>query len=336
MDLQERIDGLVKLRQQLKKLTDATLTNWADKAANENRWFTRQYVQKAIEGIVFMLEPTELHTWTQPYKFGTKPRQVGIIMAGNIPLVGFHDLLSVLVSGHKALVKLSSQDKVLLPLVTDLLIKVAPTFKPQLMYVDKLSQTDAVIATGSDNTARYFEQYFKHIPHIIRKNRTSCAVLTGDETDEDLHKLGEDVFTYYGLGCRNVSKLFVPNDYNFTKLLDLWNSFSEVAHHSKWQNNYDYNKSIYLVNKVPHLDTGFLILKESEELVSPLAVLFYQHYTDMHQVVDLLSAQSQKIQCVVGQGSLLSQSIAFGQAQYPGVQDYADGIDTLAFLESLT
>lgn len=336
MTIEERVTGLIRLGLHLQQVPKEQIYEWANRAGNKNRWFTSTYVEKAIEGIVFMLEPNELHSWIQPYKFGTTPRNVGIIMAGNIPLVGFHDLLSVIISGHNGLIKLSSQDNVLLPLVTDLLLNVAPAFKSQLTFVEKLSKPDAVIATGSDNTARYFEHYFKHIPHIIRKNRTSCAVLTGNETDEELYQLGEDVFSYYGLGCRNVSKLFVPKGYNFNHLLDLWKKFSHVAHHSKWLNNYDYNKSIYLVNKVPHLDTGFLLLTESEELVSPLSVLFYQQYTAMHQVVDLLNAQSQKIQCVVGKDSSLSQPIAFGQAQYPKVQDYADGIDTLAFLESLT
>jgi len=233
MLLPQKINTLSKLGLELSTLPKDTLANWAMKAGNENRWFTPESVKIAIIGIIKMLGKKELEQWVQPYSFGANPKRIGIVMAGNIPAVGFHDLLSVLISGHIAYIKLSSQDKVLIPLITELLIEINPLFEARINYISKLENIDAVIATGSDNSARYFKQYFGKQPHIIRKNRTSCAILTGSETDDDLLTLGKDIFTYFGLGCRNVSKLFVPKGYDFVPFLDILQAYKEIGNHSK-------------------------------------------------------------------------------------------------------
>ena len=335
MTLPKTIEALSKLGEALKEIPETTLASWADLAANENRWFTKEAVQMSISGIIKMLQKKMLEQWVKPYLFANSNKRVGIIMAGNIPMVGFHDLLSVLISGNTAIIKLSSQDKVLLPKVTNLLISIEPKFENQIKYVTKLETLDAVIATGSDNSARYFKQYFSKQPNIIRKNRTSCAILTGNESNEELLALGKDIFSFFGLGCRNVSKLYVPKNYNFTHLLNLLEIYKDIGYHSKWVNNYDYNKSIYLVNREPHLDNGFLLLKESEQMVSPLSVLFYQEYTNLDWLQTLLKSQEDKIQCIIGNENSNIAPISFGQAQYPEVWDYADGVDTLAFLSKL-
>ncbi len=333
MTLSQRINALALLGKQLKTLPKQALAHWADKAGNENRWFTPKAVEMAVNGIIKMLDKEALENWANTYSFTATNKRIGIIMAGNIPMVGFHDLLSVLISGNTALIKLSSQDKVLLPLVTDLLVAIEPQLKPRINYINKLENSDAVIATGSDNSARYFKQYFGNQPHIIRKNRISCAVLTGKETSEELLNLGKDIFSYFGLGCRNVSKLYVPKGYDFVYFLDLMNHFKEIGNHSKWVNNYDYTKSIYLVNREPHLDTGFLLLRESTEMVSPLAVLYYEEYENLDSLQLTLNMHEEKIQCIVGAEEL--KHIYFGKAQFPRVTDYADGVDTLHFLANI-
>lgn len=335
MTLSQRIEALHKLGSTLENLPKEDLNNWSSKAGNENRWFTPETVALAILGITKMLQKKSLEKWVKPYAFNNSNKRVGIVMAGNIPLVGFHDLLSVLISGHTAVIKLSSQDKVLMPLVTNLLCAIEPKLGPQIQYVDKLEKIDAVIATGSDNSARYFKQYFGKQPHIIRKNRTSCAVLTGKESDEEIIALGRDIFTYFGLGCRNVSKLYVPKEYDFIRFLDLLEQYKDVGNHNKWANNYDYNKSIYLVNREPHLDNGFLLLRESNQMVSPLAVLFYEAYTDLSSLKTMLERQNDKIQCIVGNELKEVSTVLFGEAQYPDVWDYADGVDTLQFLAKM-
>jgi hypothetical protein len=212
-------------------------------------------------------------------------------------------------------------------------VSVEPGFSSQIEFKEKLEGFDAIIATGSDNSARYFEYYFGKYPNIIRKNRTSCAILTGGESDADIENLGVDVFSYFGLGCRNVSKVYVPNDYDFSSLLSRWDSFKEVIHHHKYCNNYDYQKSILLVDGVPHLDNGFVLLQESEKLVSPISVLYYERYTNDDDLENMLRANAEKIQCIVGRET--PATVEFGQAQYPRVWDYADQIDTLKFLSEL-
>ncbi|UXX79010.1 acyl-CoA reductase [Reichenbachiella carrageenanivorans] len=333
MLLEDRIISFETLGSRLKNLTEEAHDELYLSAKNENAWFTADSVKRALDGIGLFLNKSDLEIWLKAYDFSQiSPKKIGVIAAGNIPLVGFHDVLCVLMSGHHLMIKMSSKDGILMRYVLDTLFQIAPEFETQVTFVERLNEADAFIATGSDNTARYFEYYFKSKPHVIRKNRTSVAVLTGKETSADFEKLGHDIFQYYGLGCRNVSKVFVPKGYSFTPFLDGLKPFASIANHHKYRNNYDYNKSIYLVNREPHLDTEFLLIRASEELVSPISVLFYQEYTDTNELNDWLSGSAEKIQCVVGAAQ---GQVPFGEAQKPALADYADGVDTMAFLAGL-
>ena len=335
MILDKRIDSLVKLGNAIRDFDTETFDKLAESARNENLWFTTESVEKSLTGISRFLERDNLIEWTNRYDLKkVSPKKVGLIMAGNIPLVGFHDFLSTLISGHHAILKLSSKDSKLLGLLINELLEIAPAFGNYITVQEEfLKNYDAVIATGSDNSSKHFEYYFRKYPNVIRKNRTSCAILTGDETPEELSLLGNDIFSYFGLGCRNVSKLFLPIGYDFNILLNKWDTHKSVIHHHKYANNYDYQKSILLVNLLPFLDNGFVLLQENEKLVSPISVLYYEYYNNEGALKDQLQSHHQKIQCVVGKTELAT--VRFGQAQFPEVWDYADGVDTLKFLSSL-
>ena len=336
MTLPERIAAFVALGEELKKLTPEQKHEIASRAGNANPWFDERNVTNALNGIIYLLDKENLEDWLFAYDFShINPQKVGVIMAGNIPMVGFHDFLTVLISGHELYAKLSSEDTFLMKMLADHLIRIEPRFDKNIHFVELLKEVDAVIATGSDNTARYFEFYFARKPHIIRKNRTSLGILTGSETTADFQALGEDIFRYYGLGCRNVSKLLVPENYAFKSFFEAIEPFHYILDHHKYQNNYDYNKSILLVNGSPHLDNGFLLLSQSDQLVSPISVLFYQTYTDAADLGNQLKNIKDKTQALVSADGWYPNSIAFGQAQCPAVWDYADGVDTLAFLISL-
>jgi hypothetical protein len=336
MKLSRRIDAFARLGQVIREIEEDELLEVSARARNANNWFTDSSVKQALDGCAYMLQHEKLKQWTSSYTLEpSEPKEVGVVMAGNIPLVGFHDFLSVLISGHKLSAKLSSQDNILLPFLSKKLIETEPRFEALLSYPELLNDLDAVIATGSDNTSRYFEYYFSKIPHIIRKNRSSVIMLDGEETDEQLQEMGKDIFTYFGLGCRNISKLFVPEDYSFDRFFENIESYESVTNHHKYVNNYDYNKSIFLINMVPHLDNGFLLLKESEELVSPISVLFYERYTDRNDLYEKLGRHEEKIQCVVAVNNAYETAVKPGEAQLPEPWDYADGVDTLEFLSKL-
>jgi len=257
-------------------------------------------------------------------------------MAGNIPAVGFHDFLSVLLAGHHLLAKLSSDDQYLLPDIAEILINIEPSFNDHITFtLEKIQDFDAVIATGSNNTSRYFNYYFGKYPHIIRKNRNAIAVLGGNESRDELNGLAEDIFTYFGLGCRNVSRLFVPKDYDFKAFYEGIEGFSDIGNHHKYVNNYDYNKSVFLVNMEPHFDNGFLILKENAAIASPVSVMHYERYENLDEVNSFVSRESESIQCVVSALTEVQGSIRPGSAQHPKLWDYADGVDTLRFLLNL-
>ena len=259
-------------------------------------------------------------------------------MAGNIPLVGFHDFLCGFISGHKLLIKLSSKDEILLNHLIKILQEWEPLLKEEIKTTELLKGCDAYIATGSNNSARYFEEYFGQYPNIIRKNRNSVAILTGDESEEQLKALGEDIFRYYGLGCRNVSKLLVPEGYNFDAFFKAIYSWSDVMNDAKYANNYDYNKAVYLMSLFDLLENGFLMLKEDESYGSPIATLFYEKYESKESLDLKLSQDADKIQCIVGDDKNLqgfTSLIPFGKTQKPNLQDYADGVDTIAFLVSI-
>ncbi|WP_276348152.1 acyl-CoA reductase [Daejeonella sp. JGW-45] len=316
---------------------DGQLTELINSAKQFNAWFTPESVKNALKAIAAMLNTADLEKWI-PGNDDENPgsgKSVGLILAGNIPLVGFHDILCVIATGNKALVKLSSQDKVLIPYIINKLVEIEPGFNDKVEFIEKLTGFDAVIATGSNNTSRYFEYYFNRVPHIIRKNRNSVAILKGDESAEELLGLGHDIFDYFGLGCRNVSKLYVPRGYDFKHFFEGIESFKPVIDHHKYNNNYDYNKSIYLVNLDKHLDNGFLLVKEDERLASPLAVLYYQEYDDIRVLEKDITERSDEIQCVISGDDSSLRTVKFGASQSPELWDYADGVDTIAFLTSI-
>lgn len=332
---QQNINNLVRLGELLSKTEQ--FNDIFDKAEQQNSWFTRANVIFAFKSWSEALSKNNVQQWLSQYQLPqtTSPKKILIIMAGNLPLVGFHDLLCVLVAGHKAIVKLSSDDGVLLPYLITQIRAFAPEWAEAVAFTDdKVTEYDAVIATGSDNTARYFEYYFGKKPHIIRKNRHSVAVLTGEETPEELQDLGKDIFLYYGLGCRSVSKLFVPQGYDFDLLFQAIYPYKDIIEEQKYANNYDYNKAVYLMSLYKLLENGFLLLKEDEHYGSPIATLFYEYYTNKEALKKKLATDREKIQCVVGH-NFIDGEILFGQTQTPKLWDYADGVNTLTFLLNL-
>lgn len=304
-----------------------------ERAYEYNGWFTKDNILKAIESWGNVLTKNELQKWVAPYLFKDTPKTIAVVMAGNIPLVGFHDFLSVLISGNRILIKQSSNDTLLLPILVRFLEEYQPKFKEYIHFVDSLKDVsfDAIIATGSNNTARYFEYYFKKYPSIIRKNRNSVAVLTGKETNEELQKLGNDIFQYFGLGCRSVSKLFVPKGYNFDSFFKAIYPFKSMINYKKYENNYDYNKAVYLMSQFQLIENGFVMLKEDVNYTSPIATIFYEYYDSLEMVSQKIATDKDKIQCVVT-SQKIDNSVKFGETQQPKLWDYADNVDTLLFL----
>ena len=303
---------------------------------SHNGWYTPENVCFSVSSWAEALTEGNLDKWLSGYTFSeVEPKTVALILAGNIPLVGFHDFLSVLISGHRALVKTASNDQHLLPFLAKYLITVNPEFKNYITFVEgKLENFDAVIATGSDNTARYFEYYFKDKPSIIRKNRNSVAVLEGSESKEQMIALGEDIFRYFGLGCRNVSKLFIPKNYNFDLFFNGVFPYQDVIKYEKYANNYDYNKAVFLMSNFNLLDNEFLIIKEDSSYSSPISSVFYEYYDDLNGIKNRLQTDKDKIQCVVS-NNLVENSVAFGATQKPLLWNYADNVDTINFLINL-
>ena len=337
MTLQERTKALVRLGDKIKSMNEEEFMSLAEQVERHNNWFTPEQTRIALQTSANYLEEASLNKWLEAYEIPreTSPRSIGLLMAGNIPAVGFHDLLCILVSGHKACAKLSSTDRVLIKWLSDELIQIQPEFASRISFEEMLKGKDAYIATGSDNSSRYFEYYFGKYPSIIRKNRTSIAILDGTEETGDYQALGHDIFQYFGLGCRNVSKLYLKNKEQLQDFLKAIEGFHFLTSHHKYLNNYEYNKAIYLVNGETHLDNGFLLLKENEQLVSPIAVLYFEFYSDLDELADKLAPYQDKIQCAVSKEAWYPGSVPFGQAQFPSLSDYADHVDTLAFLLEL-
>lgn len=327
--LQHRIELLEKLGNYIKENSE----EWQqvkELATRRNSWFDESDIDFAANNIAnYFLNKELLEAWVNSYPQPTKPKNVGIVMAGNIPLVGFHDFLCGFVSGHTLHIKLSSKDDVLLKHLVSKLTEWQPNVAQMIHFAENLKGCDAYIATGSNNTARYFEQYFGKYPNIIRKNRTSVGVLNGNETTEELNALGKDIFTYYGLGCRNVTKVFLPEGYNLQTLLNGLNNFSNVIHHHKYKNNYDYQLAIYLLNKVPYQTNDFLLMVENAIPFSAVSVLHYEFYPNKEDLIKNLHA-SEEIQCIVD-----NTNIKYGNSQIPLLTDYADGVDTMLFMTSL-
>lgn len=349
--MQNRIDAFVKLGSFLSQFSQSKIEEKDNiefndlffdgfqhqiKLAQENNsWFTKENILFSLESWSKALTCANISKWTEDQESNQSSKNIAIIMAGNIPLVGFHDFLAVLISGHSVVVKQSSNDKNLLPFLAKYLEFIEPFFKGKITFTEsKLENFDAVIATGSNNTARYFEHYFKGKPNIIRRNRNSAAVLTGNETELELTALSNDIFQYFGLGCRSVSKLFVPKGYNFDAFFNGMYQKKEIINNAKYANNYDYNKAVYLMSEFDLLENGFLMIKEDVSYASPIATIFYEYYSSKEKLQDKLLEDSDKIQCIVSKG-FYENEIEFGQTQHPQLWDYADGVNTLEFLAKI-
>ncbi|HKZ66649.1 MAG TPA: hypothetical protein VJ111_09855 [Chitinophagaceae bacterium] len=340
MKLQQRIDLLSRLGEYIQSdNNDPIAIGWQqakEKASRENGWFIPEFVELSVKNIATnFLQKEALIKWAAKYKLilhqaqDEKPKTVGIVMAGNIPLVGFHDMLCVFITGHRAHIKTSSKDDVLIKHLVNVMATWNEEIKELIIFSVMLKGCDAYIATGSNNTAGYFEYYFGKYPHIIRRNRTSVAIVTGNETNEELEKLADDVYLYFGLGCRNVTKLYVPEGYDFIPILTAFKKYNYLADHHKYKNNYDYNLAILLLNKKFYMSNESLLLVEESSFFSPIAQLHYEFYTD-HTSLSNSLRQNDKIQCITGKNFT-----SFGQSQKPLLTDYADGIDTMKFLTTL-
>ena len=354
MKLEQRINAFIKLGEFIGKCASGCGEKHIDEfnrliktAYQHNSWFTEDNVRFAISSIAGMLKEDMLYKWIGKYRHfqsfqspitnhQSPIKRIGVVMAGNIPLVGFHDMLCVLMSGNVFVGKTSSKDGRLLQKIAEVLVGIEPSFKEYIEFSESpLENINAIIATGSNNTSKYFDYYFGKYPNIIRKNRNSIAVLNGAETQDELRYLGRDIFQYFGLGCRNVSKLFVPSGYNFDEFFDAIAHNRNIIDHNKYFNNYSYNQAIFLMNKTPHLDNGFLLLKEENALASPVAAVFFEYYFDEEKLIKRLEPDFDKIQCIVSKNGIIKNSIPFGTTQQPELWDYADGVDTMKFLIKL-
>lgn len=342
MNIENQVLGLIRLSGYLKEFLSKKTEDYSDndvdfdlllkKSEIENPWFTIENQKFALQQWADLLTEDSIKNWLEAYSPSKASKRVGLILAGNIPLVGFHDVISVVLSNHIPVIKLSSKDRYMIPF----LLKKWNEFSEgniQFEFVEKLENFDAVIATGSNNTARYLEYYFKDRLNIIRKNRTSIAVLNGDETDEELQLLAKDIFRYFGLGCRNVTRLFIPQDFVIDRLFENFLGFQDVINHNKYANNYDYNRAIYLLNQDKFWDNNFVMLKEDDKLFSPLSVINFSRYSSLEDVKDFIADNEENIQCVVAKDELGLDSIQLGEAQNPGLNTYADNVDTMKFLE---
>lgn len=342
MNIEKVIKVYSKLGEELISISEnidvGIYSSLIQKSIIQNPWFTKESVIMALKSIGNSLSNNKIHQWLGSYSIidVEQPKVIGIIMAGNIPLVGFHDLLCTLISGNIVKAKLSSKDQFLYTIIKDILVKIDASFDSKIEFTDGLiKDVDAIIATGSDNSARYFEYYFNKYPNIIRKNRNSLGILTGDETVEELHSLGDDIFTYFGLGCRNVSFLLVPEGYDFPKLIESIESYGIVANHTKYFNNYEYQRAIMLMNLIPLYDNGFVLFKEGEALSSPIGVINYQYYKSEVEVENYIKTNKNKIQCIVSKTNWSFNTYDLGEAQQPELWEYADNVDTIKFLLDL-
>ncbi len=337
MEIEEKkIKALSKLGECLLEDNDIQLKECIHRASIANSWFTKEHINQSLKAIANnYLDENKLLNWINGYSHLTSPsssKTIGIVAAGNIPLVAMHDFICAYISNNKVKIKLSEKDKILMPFLIKKLSEFDNSIIENISFIDRLKDFDAVIATGSNNTARYFEYYFRNYPHIIRKNRVSIGVLNGDEQLGELEQLGADVFNYFGLGCRNVAQVWLPRNFDFKILLNAFGKFKDIAHHNGFRNNLDYNRAIFLMNRIPLIDCDFLNIIEQESPFSSIASLHYQFYDDIENVEKFIEENEPSLQCVVGNNS---NYVPFGKAQSPGLQDYADNIDTLRFLLSL-
>lgn len=338
LPLSIRLDCFIRLGKELSALKPESKETLASRAKYENPWFTESNVLLALDNLIRMLEEEELINFVINYpllKENKVAKTVALVLAGNIPAVGFHDVLCVLLSGHKIMAKLSKSDTVLMKFILDTIVELEPKFADFIQIEERIANFDAVICTGSDNSARYFEHYFGKYPNIIRKNRTSIAVLSGNETEMELRLLADDIFAYYGFGCRNVSKLFLQKNVDIIKVIDAFEPYSSIVNHHKYANNYDYNRAIFLVNLQHSYDNGFALIREDSALFSPLSVIHFEYYDTTEEVLQLLEKWKNSIQCIVSKLPEIRNRIDFGKTQSPHLLDYADGVDTMRFLLEL-
>ena len=338
MNARERTEILIELGKRLREPNNENVENCLTQAHHENQWFIPENSRKSIKEICdHYLDEKKLTDWVAKYdlKKSTK-KKVGLVLAGNIPLVGFHDVMSTFLAGHTSIIKPSSKDKILIEMIVDELSEVSSATKMYFEVEDRLREYDAIIATGSNNTATHFEYYFKNHPNIIRKNRTSVALLDGKEKKQELQELGSDVFDYFGLGCRNVSKLFLPTEFDINRIFEAFIHFENIIHHHKYKNNYDYNEAIWLLGQEKFLTNDFLILKEEKNLYSRIASLNYEFYDDIDEVTNSILTNQDKIQCITTNMKLSElDTVSLGRCQSPSLSDFADGIDTMHFLANL-
>ena len=339
--VEQHIEGFNKLGEYLCKIeiqsSEYTLLfDCIQKAQHHNGWFTQENCLKALRAWGKALQIEALQEWTRQYNFGvTAPKNIGLILAGNIPLVGFHDVLCVLLCGHNATIKLSTTDPLLIPFLYKKLKEISPIFENRLHFTqDRLESFDVVIATGSNNAARYFEYYFAKVPHIIRKNRNGIAVLNGNESKEELAGLAQDIVHYFGLGCRSISKIYLPEGYDLNNIFGALYPHADLMDSAKYANNYDYNKAVYLMSKFDFLDNGFMLLREQDSFGSPVACLHYSYYKNQAELKKELQLKADDIQCV-STHLALSQAVPLGKAQQPALWEYADGVDPIFFLLEL-
>jgi len=348
--LEDHIDNFVKLSDFLSGFVNGKtnpedfshkcLADAIEKSMIHNGYFTEQNIFLALNSVAIMLEKEKIKKWIHDYEplFKSKSGtcKVGVVLAGNIPIVGFHDFLCVLASGNIFIGKLSQNDRFLLPAIAEVLTVIDSRYQGLIHFTgERLQGFDAVIATGSNNTSRYFEYYFGKYPHIIRKNRNSIAVLTGDETDAHLNLLAVDIFSYFGLGCRNVSKIYIPESFDLQRFINAMESFSFIVNHNKYKNNYDYYKTIFIMDKRIIIDGGFFLLVEEQSIYSPVSVINFERYSDIKSVQSYLKEDKDSIQCIVGDPSVDPDAVLFGNAQHPELWSYADNIDTMNFLLKL-
>lgn len=347
MNPEQRIKAFVELGHEIREIAQAEneklnirqqqLKELASNLYLNNAWFTPVNTSHALDGIATLLEEKSLRGWLKQYPLEDDlDKTVGVVMAGNLPAVGFHDFMCVLLSGCRITAKLSSDDRLLIPALAAMLVAIEPEFADKIHFTDgKMLPFQAIIATGSNNSARYFEYYFGKYPNIIRKSRTSIAILDGSETESDLRGLADDVFMYFGMGCRSVTKLMVPLDYDPVPFLNATSHWDHLIHHSKYLNNYEYSRAAFLVNSIAHFDTGYLLMRQENALHSPIGVLNFERYTNRESLIQSVNEQLENLQCIVAREGIYEGSILLGNSQKPGPMDYADGVDTMKFLQSI-
>jgi len=346
MDIDSRISSFLQLGTFLRNHVEdenhpyvRMLSEASHRASSENPWFIPEFITLSLNSLGHALEKENLLQWAGTYLSGLQSLEntgtIGVVMAGNVPAVGFHDFFCVLMAGYKIKARLSSSDRFLIPAMAEILVQIDPRWREKIEFRDgKLENFDAVIATGNDNTSRYFDYYFGKYPHIIRKNRSGIALLDGSETDVSLGRVANDIMLYFGMGCRSVSKIYVPAGYNFDKLKEKLASFAHLIDHHKYANNYNYRKSIFLMNKIPFIDTGLLLVREDPSVHSPIAVLNYQYYNNLDDVTTDIQANFNSIQCIVSENHLPFSTVLPGKTQFPALWDYSDHVDTMNFLLS--